>query len=734
MSDLAAKSDGESLEEHTFKTVALVKELSHYFSNAEELIGCKDFFHYLFFAAAIHDLGKAAAGWQLSPRYWGYRHEILSSSFGFWLPIDGEGKKAIILSVVGHHKDLNDIRKFNTVGLTGSVGKEEFSKKEKEIHLNWPGVSELWNKINRWQHELFGAVKYELPILGENPVALTEPFKNVINPYYKKEQSSQHLLLLTWLKGMLLTCDHLASAGVTKINISPSFKQILATFKLRSIQSSAQEVEGNCFIIAPTGFGKTEAALLWASRQLEQCPGSRVFYILPYIASINAMYLRIKKLVGEESEHVVGFLHGKASYYLYKELLEEQQLSSDEAIKRAKELNNLTKKMYQPVKVLTPYQIIKNFFGLVGSEQRLVEMINGIMIVDEIHAYDVRTSALLITSLKILQQHYHIKVLLMTATMPKFLQKILMEELQVTKVIAPAYEELAAIKRHKVCMLSGNWSDNLELIKEKVTADKKVLVVCNSVDSAISLYSCFQGMNVNKLLLHGRMNAKHRESIENKLDWAKLLVATQVIEVSLDIDFDLIFSEPAPIDCLLQRFGRVNRVYQDGYGKKGLAPVYVFEDSTGYNVYHEKLVQETVAVLKTITILSEELVQQLVDRVYQDGYLPDEQEKFVQIKTDFYNLVQRVRPNIYEADSEESFEKLFDSIAVVPENLADDYVNLIENKKLLEATALEVNISLRQFKLWYKMGMISNNLCSRKYHYKVINTNYCWEKGLVLTK
>jgi hypothetical protein len=45
-----------------------------------------------------------------------------------------------------------------------------------------------------------------------------------------------------------------------------------------------------------------------------------------------------------------------------------------------------------------------------------------------------------------------------------------------------------------------------------------------------------------------------------------------------------------------------------------------------------------------------------------------------------------------------------------------------------------VNISQGQFKSWYKMGKISNRLCSKKYHYKVIHANYCWEKGLVLIK
>ena len=112
-------------------------------------------------------------------------------------------------------------------------------------------------------------------------------------------------------------CDYLASGS--KYEILNGIKDIgsLFDFKtLRKTQILASKTKGDTFLTAPTGSGKTEAALLWSGNNQNPLASKRVFYLLPYTASINAMYTRLKK--DFKNPDLVANLHGKASYFLYK--------------------------------------------------------------------------------------------------------------------------------------------------------------------------------------------------------------------------------------------------------------------------------------------------------------------------------------------------------------------------------------------------------------------------------
>ena len=135
----------------------------------------------------------------------------------------------------------------------------------------------------------------------------------------------------------------------------------------------------------------------------------RVFYVLPYTASINAMYERLKN---EFDTEYVGLLHGKAAYYLYNESTKD---SYEEKKEDVKQLRNLTKKIYKPYKILTPFQIIKYFYKVKGYEMGLTEMINSILIFDEIHAYNPRTTALILSVLKYLKFNLNVSIMIMSA-------------------------------------------------------------------------------------------------------------------------------------------------------------------------------------------------------------------------------------------------------------------------------------------------------------------------------
>jgi len=157
-----------------------------------------------------------------------------------------------------------------------------------------------------------------------------------------------------------------------------------------------------------------------------------------------------------------------------------------------------------------------------------------------------------------------------SATLPRFLQKII-EGIVPCKVMSPNKDsptdrEILNRKRHIVRVADQTLLDLLPEIEAAADAGLQVLVVCNHVRSAQSMAIALRerlGDDEAKVsLFHSRFNLRDRRSKEAILAAKKLpcvLVATQVVEVSLDISFDVGFFEAAPIDALAQRMGRVNR-------------------------------------------------------------------------------------------------------------------------------------------------------------------------------
>src|SRR5690606_10202411 len=137
---------------------------------------------------------------------------------------------------------------------------------------------------------------------------------------------------------------------------------------------------------------------------------------------------------------------------------------------------------------------------------------------------------------------------------------------------------------------------------------RSVLVVCNLVARAQEAYNSLAGRlagtDIPVILMHGRFNLRDRLKKERDIQVLAgarsqrrpvLLIATQVVEVSLDIDLNTIYSDPAPLEALVQRFGRVNRARL----LAELARVHVFtQPDDGQKIYDPALVAGTLEILR----------------------------------------------------------------------------------------------------------------------------------------
>ncbi len=729
---ILAKED-ETLLEHTENTLKVLKSLKESYSELPLLCGVEKLWDNLFYSLFLHDFGKASFEFQnilihtSKDKYWDYRHELISTSFVESLYfLDDNTKFSIALGIITHHKDIYTLdERYKGFYNPSSTEYEIFNEKIETIAENFGELISYFDCVKILSEKYLG---YELEQPKKIEIKDVKPlFKETIGEYlnlyddYQLGLDEDNPILSTYgifLKGIITTCDHLASAGINGIlSASESFNSYKKIKDdLRTTQKIASKTIGNSFLIAPTGSGKTEASILWAINNQNKSFSKRIFYVLPFTASINAMYERFK---GEFGENLVGMLHGKSSYFLYKQLSEG---SYEERKSYVNQLRNLTKKIYKPYKILTPYQIIKYFFSVKGFEMGLTEMANSLLIFDEIHAYDPRNTALIIAALKILHEKYDVEILIMSATLPTFILELFSKQLGIDNVISLSKQELDEYTRHQVKILDGAIFDNVDMILEDLSLDKRVLIVCNTVEDSQKIYDLLD--IENSALLHSRFILRDRQNIESKINNLDLLIGTQAIEVSLDMSYDVLYTQPAPLDALIQRFGRVNR---KGWESGIIKTVNVFTEGSDYDerIYDKEILEKTLDCLKKTDILYESQIQELLDEVYSEGYNEEDQKIFDEVTKSFNVVCETLVPFINKNAT--NFYKLFDSIELVPYEFLDEYCELIDEKKYYEAMAYTLNISYRQYAIQKKL----NNIEEAK-DTLFINVPYDSEIGLQL--
>lgn len=267
-------------------------------------------------------------------------------------------------------------------------------------------------------------------------------------------------------------------------------------------------------------------------------------------------------------------------------------------------------------------------FGTKGYEAMIADIKGCDIILDEIHTYSETTQAIVLKIVEILC-NISCRVHIGTATMPTILYNRLVDILGGTDNIYEVKlpdEVLDTFNRHII-----HKADSIEsmsnVIDEAIHENRKILLVCNQVKRAQSLFNVLSERypHVGKMLVHSRFKRGVRSQLESDLrniynNSAKacLVVSTQVVEVSLDISFDLMITECAPVDALIQRFGRINRKRSKetiGHYK----PIYVLAPPTEKPdalPYGLEVLQRTYEVLPNGDLMKEREAQSMIDSVY----------------------------------------------------------------------------------------------------------------------
>lgn len=716
--ELLAKSEPQvTLLGHIEDCLRIAHMLEIQFPNTQSLFGGEtSFWKLLRIAVIFHDLGKAHSEFQKVLRgdkkndWDGQRHELFSLPFleGYELP--EEDKQLLRLVVAAHHKDLECLN--SKYILQAYLDKDE---EDEDEDVKYDFVKEFLEKVS--------VKDVEKLLLNEFNVSISKPVPyypgNLVQVYLRQKTNAKQsnfwdcLLLF----GALKHCDHLGSAQVEVLEqvYDSDFRAFDSLRdKLRAIgkdfyqhQIKCGETLGNVILTAPTGSGKTESAMLWLRSQMRASGHGRVYYLLPFTASINAMFERLgndEKGLGDKK---VGVVHGKLNDYLF-DYFGDAQYSHWDKKELIKSLKEKFRTLQVPVKVTTPHQVIKHMVGIKGFEQGIFEMNHGYFIFDEIHAYSPDTFAQILVLLEYVVQRLNGKIMVMTATLPPFLRRHLEQAIgPFTPINADEYL-YESFDRHALKVQNGLLVNHLPNIQALLREGKKVLVVCNTIKQAQEVYRILSPIASKSVLLHGGFNGEDRnkherklkafEQIEEVLNGGILLVGTQAIEVSLDIDYDIIFSEPAPLDALIQRFGRVNRKRE-----KGICPVVVFSERNTADtfIYPDEIIDRTLGVLRIIESQNDGVIKESELEKYLDVVYPNWSTKDLQLFQSTYDALkfslERLLPMLYNKHSEEEFYRKFDGIKVLPSRYKEDYTALLSQFRFIEAERLKVQIRKGKF-------------------------------------
>lgn len=446
--------------------------------------------------------------------------------------------------------------------------------------------------------------------------------------------------------------------------------------KPRHLQTRIDELplrQGLTIVEGPTGSGKTELALAYAWRLLENNLADSIVFALPSQATSNGMLPRLDKVAGVLFNDHPNLLlaHGNArfnkNFAEIRNRVNTIQGDADAAAQCSHWLSQSRKRaLLGQIAVCTIDQVLMSVLPLKHGFVRQFCTGRSVLIVDEVHAYDQYMYGLLIEVLK-KQKTAGVSAVLLSATLPGFQKEQLLESwcanhfypkqdyplitsfttdgLQsfvLDKNEYPQKMDVKSVEKKIEQTETLRPSENLyNRISVSVKNGANVAVICNLVDDAQEIYyrlSKMIGDPAKIQLFHSRFTLNDRQKIEDKVIAqfgederrvrGKVLVATQVIEQSLNVDFDWMITQLCPVDLLFQRIGRLHRFElqnrPDGFRQPVctvLAPADPFEYGT-----HGLIYQNTCVLWRTLRLLLDadstmtfpHVYRPWVEKVYQE--------------------------------------------------------------------------------------------------------------------
>ncbi len=579
---------------------------------------------------ALHDVGKLSENFQRMMRAkddteyrravsMNFRHEVVPLSLVRALaqklsqqqsgPLPGDGLLEV-MAIAGHHKYLADgylldeakfIQKLEWSKILSAKSALQAAMKLCEamfFEQDWkcPAISNR-DKTLRYTLSREMPDRFIVSIIQNNNAAWMCLHNQRRELAHLRQTSTTETLrpLFGVVKGLLMTADWMASGttdeksflnaqddrvkvpqGAVQPYLAERYKNRNPDREFpgfRPFQEQCGNSDGHVLAVAPTGSGKTEAAMLWGLRQIESGDVKKLLFLMPTMVTANSLHRRMKEFFEVRHGHRVSLVHSTADLIRSENASIENDTSDNNSRSDAYGLRD--PHLFAPVTVGTVDQLLVTLMHSGRWAIKTLAAANAAIVIDELHAYDPHTAGLLMLMLKQFSSMGTL-FMVMSATMPSDLRRA------VASALAP--QSLTTIEDKSLLEASRNtWETNRTAFTawlgmeegRKTTASAefrelssvtnhageavRILIVVNTVKRCQEIAKHLQSFR--PICYHSKFTFDDRRKKEAEIEDKKpqLLIATQVVEVSLDIDYDILLTECAPIDALIQRAGRVNR-------------------------------------------------------------------------------------------------------------------------------------------------------------------------------
>lgn len=634
------------------------KALFHLAGNVELGYSAEEIKEIVELTANLHDLGKYTSYFQnyllqVEPIHQNLKQHARIGGFTAFNILENDDKKALLAFylIFLHHSQLTN---FSEVASKLDIGLSDIIKSQKE------------NLIPYFKH-----IENDLDIdgLGENIFYTDErKIRRGFRVWQKKDSSIQDYFLINYLFSLLIEGDKLDASDTSPYNLQSIIPdavdkrfgkvseknlniQDLDDSELRNYCRAVvtSHLEDNSILnqyiftlTAPTGIGKTMTALDFSLKlkdkiKREHNIESRIIYALPFINIIEQALAEYEKTLETQNVKILG-------HYQYADIFGQDKGNQNG------EVYNYNQKLmaldtWQADIVITSF--VQFFQTLIGTRNKLLKKFNhfanAIIILDEVQTLRLDQMPLLGASLFYLSKFLKSRIILMTATRPKIFeladQEILnkLGEKVNPKELLTTYEAVfARFKRTAVYpLLEEVFEDQEETIENFISnifggrweTSKSCLIVCNTVNFSIELHRAIKKyLQENSLenpihYLSTNIIPAHRlsriKAIKKQLDAgnAPILIATQVVEAGVDLDFDIGFRDIGPIDSIVQVAGRINR---NNNPKKRHAPLYIvdFDSQKTIRIYGRLAYMQAKKALEQQKCFKEEEYLKLIETYF----------------------------------------------------------------------------------------------------------------------
>ncbi len=405
---------------------------------------------------------------------------------------------------------------------------------------------------------------------------------------------------------------------------------------LTACRQAGRSEEGGVYTLSvPTGGGKTLSSMAFALEKAIKLNKDRIIYVVPFTTIIEQTGEKFAEIFGRENvvEHHCNFDGTKRK----KEEEKEKDADQDEYNEYLHKIELATENWDAPIVVTTNVQFFESLFAAKKSRcRKLHNIVNSVVILDEAQALSTDFIAPCVEALNVLSESFGVVPVLCTATQPAFEH---IDKADSTKkytklkktipIIKPELEArlFADLARVQYKFDSFNQRRSWDELAEELalSENNEVLCVVNTRRDCYELYQALKKQverqeNARTICLSALMCGEHRSEIikeirtvleQNRTQKKKTplrVVATQLVEAGVDIDFPVVYRALAGLDSIVQAGGRCNR--EGKLGREG-GKVIVFTPPKsapkGTQLHGEEATRELIGANPTINVNSQEV-------------------------------------------------------------------------------------------------------------------------------